>query len=343
MTTKKRITTWTFESAVKSARIALRENRSLSKEIAFYQSLPLDESPQVHCSQLGNTIGVERNFELLCLLAHYASTEPIPDDVWRRLHIVWRYEAFNAFVYIERLEQLVRENPGKSVRRMRIAEPSALTMSEFLMTLALSVVIGEERAAEWLWNKCLYYFEMPLPYVKADTFTLGPIAPFLLKLYGLYRGFHVDLEAKGVKILKPFQDIFDAWDKPQLLEDAVRKLCELHAWKVVNYDLADNDLIFGVQVGVHQEFPSEILLIQRIRQDLGLSVPNPDHPILRSPLMKMPFPCPKSGYDPWLAASLEKVRRYMPELRIEWEEEFQRLGPSDPRRLPDTDFPVNDM
>ena len=54
----------------------------------------------------------------------------------------------------------------------------------------------------------------------------------------------------------------------------------------------------------------------------------------------MPFPCPKSGYDPWLAESLAKISKDMPDLRMEWEDEFQKFGTTDPHRLPDTDFPI---
>lgn len=176
-----------------------------------------------------------------------------------------------------------------------------------------------------------------------DAYTLGPVAPFLLKLYGLWRGIPVDLASRGITLLKPFQEIFDTWNAPERLEEAVLKLCELHAWKAVNFDLANNDMIFELQSGHHRDFPSEILFIQQIRRDLGLSVPNPDHPLLRSPFMRMPYPCPKSGYDPWLADSLAQVRKDMPDLHIEWEEEYQKLGPTDPRRLPDTDFPIDKM
>jgi hypothetical protein len=216
----------------------------------------------------------------------------------------------------------------------------AFVATEFLMNLALSVVVGEFDAAEWLFEKCMENFNNPHACMEPNAYTLGPVAPFLLKLYGLWRGIPVDLAGKGISLLKPFEDIFDTWNDPERLEEAVVRLCELHAWKAVNYDLADNDMIFGLQSGLHKDFPTEILFIQRIRRELGLSAPNPDHPLLRSPLMRMPFPCPKSGYDPWLAESIAKVSHDMPNLRIEWEEEFQKLGPSDPRRLPDTDFPV---
>ncbi len=341
MAKRKRETTWSFAKEVKECRLALVENRRLSTEIVNYRSRSSGQTPQAHTPVLAGGIGVERRCELFCLLSSVKDGDVIADDVWRRLHVIWRYEAFEFYVYIERLEQLARENPENArAGKLRIGDFDAFLATQFLMKLALSVVIGENNAADWLGGKCVEYFVNPPPYVTPNAYTLGPVAPFLLKLYGLWRDIPVDLAGRGVSLLKPFQDILDTWNDPDRLEEAVRRLCELHAWKAVNYDLADNDMIFGLQSGLHKDFPSEILFIQRIRRDLGLSVPDPEHPLLRSPLMRMPFPCPKSGYDPWLAESLAKVGKEMPDLRIEWEDEYQKLGPTDPRRLPDTDFPI---
>lgn len=343
MAKRKRETIWSFEKEVKISREALVENRRLTNEIEFYRTGSVGQTPQAHSGLLAGSIGVERLCELFCLLADIDAVDTVGDEVWRRLHIVWRYDAFEFYVYINRLEQLARENPEKArAGTLRIGDVDAFLATHFLMNLAFSVVVGENKAADWLGQKCLAYFTDPPPYVT-DAYTLGPVAPFLLKLYGLWRGIPVDLASRGITLLKPFQDIIDTWYNPEGFEEAFLKLCELHAWKAVNYDLADNDLIFGLQSGHHKDLPSELLFIQRIRCDLGLSVPDPDHPLLRSPLARMPYPCPKSGYDPWLADSLAQVRKDMPDLHIEWEEEYQKLGPTDPRRLPETDFPNDKM
>lgn len=342
MTQRKRETTWTFRKEVNESREALRGNRLLSAENDRYRSRLPGQTPQAHSGVLADGIGVERWCEVFCLLADSDEAGHLPEDVWRRLHVIWRYDAFEFRVYIERLEQLTRDNPAKAkAGRLPIGDYDPFLATRFLMSLAFSAVVGEDAAADWLGRRCIAYLVDPPPYVTANAYTLGSVAPFLLSLYGLWRGIPVDLAAGGVTLMRPFQDILDSWDKPAELEDAVLRLCELHAWKAVNYDLADNDMVFGLQSGHHKDLPSEILFIQRIRRDLGLSVPNPDHPLLRSPLIQMPFPCPQSGYDPWIAESLEKVRAEMPDLRIEWEEEFQKLGPSDPRSLPTTDFPVD--
>lgn len=340
MAKQKRTAGWSFESVVNDSRKALRDVFRLSPQIEYFKSDVGRRSPQSQGSLIAGSIGVERQCELNDLLARGNVT----DDVWHRLHVIWRYDAYGFYLYIERLEQLLREYPEKPRGQPRIGLITDFWAAECLMTMALSAVLGEDQAADWLGRKCLGHFLNAPWYVTPEAYSPGPVAPFLLKLYGMWCDIPVDLAARGVTLLPLYQDIFDEWDHPEHLENAVLKLCEMHVRAALNRETDEESSIVGLKAGIHRELPTEVLLIQRIRCDRGLSVPNPDHPMLRSPLAQMPYPCPKSGYDPWIAESMETVRRKnLPDLRIEWEEQFQAAGPTDPRRLPETDYIVQEF
>ena len=339
MAKQKRSAGWSFEDRVKESRKALLDVFRLSPQIEYFKSEVGTRSPQSQGTLITGSIGVERNCELNDLLARGNFT----DEVWRRLHVIWRYDAFKFYVYTERLEQLLRENPEKPRARPKIGLVTDFWAAECLMTMALSVVLGEDQAADWFGQRCLGHFLNSPWYVTPEAYSPGPVAPFLLKLFGMWRDIPVDLAARGVTLPPLFQDIFDAWDQPERLEDAVLKLCEMHVRAALNRETDDESSIVGLKAGIHRELPTEVLLIQRIRRNCGLSVPNPDHPMLRSPLVQVPYRCPKSGFDPWIAESMETIRKkHLPDLRIEWEEEFQAIGPTDPRRLPETDYVIQE-
>jgi len=157
----------------------------------------------------------------------------------------------------------------------------------------------------------------------ADAVSVGYTQKFLLRLYALWRG--IELTATvyaGLAGAGPFERVFDAWDDAAALEEATLRLCIMHAGKAADLSKPDDDLVFGVQTGLLSAYPAEILFLQRVRRELGLSVPNPDHPILRTPFMQMPFPCPKSGRDWCVDEVYGRCKALMPELRIEWEDEL---------------------
>lgn len=92
---------------------------------------------------------MERLCEVFCLLADVKAGDAVGDDVWRRMHIIWRYDAFEFYVFIERLEQLARENPDKARRgRLGIGEFDTFRAAKYLLYLAFSVVVGENKAAD---------------------------------------------------------------------------------------------------------------------------------------------------------------------------------------------------
>src|SRR5262249_45298174 len=154
----------------------------------------------------------------------------------------------------------------------------------------------------------------------------------LFRLYCTWRGLDVDYERLGVRGYGPFSPVFEQWHAASAMEQATMGLCRLHGFKAVNFDLPDDDFVFGLQQGPFSEFPVEVLFLQRVRRDLGLPVPNPEHPLLRSPLMRIPFPCPRSGYDPDLDWIYSKCKEQIPHCtfpgkrRLEKQEDRSRRG-----------------
>jgi len=64
-------------------------------------------------------------------------------------------------------------------------------------------------------------------------------------------------------------------------------------------------------------FPVEILAIQRVRKDLGLSVPLIVHPLLDSPLVQVPS-TPPLVQDALLGRIKERARTDFPEIGDPW-------------------------
>ncbi len=327
--------TWSFEKELREAKAALAGGRELVGQVNEFREAMEDEvfgsMPGGMCSELSTTVGVTRWCEALVLSVRNS------DLAWLRVHLVWRYEALRWRVTVDRAEHHVKQPkiPGKKVDvgRYPLKIFTSVWYNSMLMTMAFAATLGEDRVAHWFGDRCLKMMMDRETIATSNAWSEGSVEAYLLRLYCLWRGLDIDLAAHNVTKLGSFEPIFDSWNDDSELERAVLDICELHSWKAVNVTRPDDDLVFGLQVGANREFPAEILFLQRVRKDLGLSVPNPDHPLLRSPLMQIPFPCPRSGYDVCIDQVYSKCKEQMPYLNIPWEEEFQALGPADPRCL----------
>lgn len=332
MSSNRRATGWTFDRVVREVKEHLAEYGHIEQQAAFWRESLIDQLPHVQAGQFRHSLDTLRWAEALYLFSKGHSS-----DAWRRVHLVWRYDAFSAFVYISQLERLYFGLETKPSRRIPIGDIDDDFLTEFLLTCAFSVTLGEDHFASWLGGKCLAYLQGTLPYVREDAFRFGPVAPFLMKLFTLWKNIPIDLMQYGVDLDEPFRSICLDWESPQNVEDATLELCKLHARRALRYQTEDSNVL-GIHVSHHNEFPTEITFLQRVRKDLGLSIPNPEHPILRTPLFPVPFPSIKSGYDPFLAEVYDLCRQQVPGLQVPWEDEYQKYGMGDPNMLPMTDL-----
>lgn len=308
---------WSFDRAVKQAVKALRGNRSLERERQFFEQRMSD--PSITLQELAPNFQLSLGVTYWCQALVAAEDEP--EVAWEKVHAVWRSYALSWQVHLERLDQLAREFPEKLRRgRLGISLIDYNAVGQILMTVAFSASLGEDEAARWLGDRCVRMVVNREPITKPNMLSTGSTEPFLFRLYCLWRGVDVDYAGLGVKSYGPFTPLFEHWLNPAGLEPATLQLCRLHAFKAANVDLPDDDFVFGLQEGPFREFPAEILFFQRVRRDLGLPISNPEHALLRSPLMRIPFPCPRSGYDPYLDWIYRKCKQSMPQLDIPSEE-----------------------
>ncbi|SRR5579875_65148 len=322
---------WSFDDQVKKSIEGLKNTRSLESQVRLLRTW-LNEpgrTPQTLAPILSDSVGITRRYEAV------VSSASEPAKAWPRLHLVWRYEAFQWRVYIDRATELASEYLARGSRgKLSVGRIGCIWFNSILMTMAFAACLGEDEAAYWFGDWCQKTAQDPPLFVEKDAWSTGVLEPFLLRLYCLWRARELPHDRFVMPNHGPYVSVFQAWNNAEKLDEICLKLCQIHAAKVVHFQRPDDDFIFGLQYGLYCEFPVEILFLQRVRKDLGLSVPNPDHPLLRSPLTSVPFPCPHSGYDPCMAEVYGRCKQLMPSLNIPWEEKYQSLGLSDADPVP---------
>jgi hypothetical protein len=313
---------WSFENAEKQAREGLDNAWSFTKQLERWRNYVAGEdAPQIIAGSLSLTLARVRHYEAIALARNK------PEEAWPRVHLVWRYLALDHWVHVERAAQLAAMYPERAkTGKLPIGYITFHRFNSMMMAMAFAATLGEDKAAECIGDRCLKFITNKVPFVQPNAWTTGSVEQFLIRLYCAWRGIEFRFEDFGITNLGPYHRVFECWEDEADLTTAVLELCRIHAAKVVNYDLPNDDLIIGLQSGIYCELPVEILLLQRVRRDLRQPIPNPDHPLLRSPLTRIPFPCPQSGYDEHVAEVYGECKRLMPQLVVPWEEQI--LGSS---------------
>ncbi len=89
--------------------------------------------------------------------------------------------------------------------------------------------------------------------------------------------------------LGPYGKIFEYWDTPERLGDAVFGLCEYHCANMTDtgQDWSPEFIHFPFDL-----LPGEILAIYALRRKLGLETPHVEHPLLATPLADFKYDVP---------------------------------------------------
>ena len=252
------------------------------------------------------------------------------------LHLYWRDAAFGWYIYIEecrRLAEAAQTQQGRQAH-LPIGKIDFSWFTEICMTMALAAVLGGKDIARRVGGKCMDMVTNVPAYCEPAAWQVGPVQGFMVQLYMHWRGHKLDVSDFGFAKLKPFQTLLDSWDDAAAVEATALRIAKIHGRKAARDLGDDNDLIFGIAGGIGCVFPVELLFLQRVRRDLGLSVPNPDHPLMRSPAATIPLPCERSGYDDLIAEVYAHCQALQPGLHVPWEDEMLAAGPNDPRRVP---------
>ncbi len=313
---------------------ALKENQRLESLVPYFYASTAGKSPPVVTNRLITTIGVTRWCEAVVLAERGRL-----DEARLRSHVFFRYLAMDSWIYLDRCEQRASADLDKTQRgQIKIAPIDTRRLAGFFLTVALGVAVGELAIAETLGHRLVRLFTTSHPYLEPDALTGGPVAPFLLELFHRWKGLGASQMLTNGSLRGPFQSLFQHWHDADALEVELFQLCEVHGAKAANPRLPIRDGIYGLEQSPYCEYPAEVVFLQRVRRDLGLSVPDPEHPMLRSPLAKLSEAACRSGYDQPLSDAYRMCREQMPGLSVPWEEEFLKAGPTDPLTLSMTDL-----
>jgi len=173
----------------------------------------------------------------------------------------------------------------------RIGKHVAMQASMVASVLATAVVFDEDAMAEALAARLLQSLDDQKIF---SVWIESPFAAFMVKLWGLYRGLEIDVARPKVAPLGVYQRILDAWHDEAALANAVSAACDYHLEQT--REAGYPEFYFPP----YRLFPADILVIGTVRRKFGLSMPEVFHPLLDTPLAKVPPPTerPRMGVDP---------------------------------------------
>jgi hypothetical protein len=179
------------------------------------------------------------------------------------------------------------------------------------LTLAHAMATQEDAYAEFLGNRVLK--SITARDGKFTGWDMAPFEPFIMKLFGLWKG--VDLKFDGVKVCPQgvYQEILDAWHDETALAKAMTAACDYHCLRSFNDPNGFPEFAWEP----YNVFPVDILAIQRVRRDLGLKTPTIEHPLLDTPLTKIPA-TPPAVEDEVLATVRQRALEELPGIGDPW-------------------------
>jgi hypothetical protein len=314
-----RKTNWSFAAAVLEAKRAIESNRSLPSQVERLQTAIASESstPQQIASVLGTSVAVSYWCQALIEASKDAR------GAWPLVHLVWRMNAFYSIVYFKRYAQL-RHDQRVDYRsgKIRLNALDRQSIAGHLMNGAFSFVLGEDHAGSQHFDEIVRLLDTNDSLVEPSVFQEGGTHTFLLWLYFKWKGLQSPTYLSRQHTA--FEAIISSWNDEDRFQIGVLDLVKLHAQKSANWTKEDSEFVFGLQTGPYRELPVEIIFLLRVRRDLGLHVPDIDHPIMKSPISVPPFGA-SSPFEKNLWDAYERCRQLIPGLVIPWED---RINPT---------------
>jgi hypothetical protein len=160
---------------------------------------------------------------------------------------------------------------------------NALPENDWANLFTQALAVGELGIAEWCGERIS---NNP----RAFRYRGGcPSRPFLVRLYALWKG----TSPQGVReLVEPAHcEVLRCWRDEAGLADALAASCDYHirqAWHAAGGDFR------GFPESV---FPADVLAILRVRQELRLATPEVSHPLMETPLARVPVPLPRVPDD----------------------------------------------
>lgn len=190
-------------------------------------------------------------------------------------------------------------NLNESDKRRR--KQGKLAFNDGGLCLARLLTLGLGREAELLNERMLRGLHDRLFYGEKAT----TAAPFIFDLYAGFRGTSVSFEKMEVKRANVYDKLLPLWSTTNVeqLAPAILSACDFHVSRSQEHSDEES---FEFCDYLDRIFPAEILMLMRLRESMGLEVPQLDHPLMSHPVAKLnpPASFPK---DPLL----ESIREVM--------------------------------
>jgi hypothetical protein len=169
---------------------------------------------------------------------------------------------------------------------------------------AYALATGQRDSAAWFGSRILQDIQ-----VRRQPFSgvaKTRVGGFLARLYAVLSGESSEIIKAPKGKQGPYLHIWNAWNDPDLLRTAILKACEFHMDQAVIYDDdAEVPEPFEELADVPTNVvPIEIGALQTVRRALNLPTLLPQHPLLDTPLAKMPSVIP-SWSDPIVEQTIQ--------------------------------------
>jgi hypothetical protein len=177
-----------------------------------------------------------------------------------------------------------------------------MRVSRVASALANALLFDEDAMAEALASLLLASRN------DSRVFTMWEAAPwgiFMLKLWGLLHSEQIDVVRPNMPALGAYQRVLDAWHDERALPEAIAGACDYHLEQTLESGYGE------FYFSPYRLFPADILVIGHIRRKLGLPMPEVFHPLLDTPLAKVPPAAerPRMGPDPLFEEVLARAKK----------------------------------
>lgn len=189
-------------------------------------------------------------------------------DIYRSL----RYDLWELLGIARLYEMDQRKNKG-----------SRLSLNRSSLVLAKAITLGCFQEAEHIGQILLTGIHTGLFY--GLTGSGSNLAPFVLNLFCQWKSFPLPIE--GISgLLDFYQKILMSWKSEGLveLETGLQDACDFHTFRSQTHTQKE---FFEFCDPEYRIYPVEILMVSRLRQTLGLSLPQMNHPLMNSPLGRL--------------------------------------------------------
>lgn len=161
----------------------------------------------------------------------------------------------------------------------RNAEQADPTLTPFHL-LAMAMAMRQTESVRWLGDAIIEARSNTLFGYDWGDKRQDPFRNYVCELYARGAGSGNFSDDFG-----PYAGIFEHWEDLSRLSDAIRAACDYHVEQI---DVKAPEEIGVFENNPHDIFPAEILALYRVREWLGLTTLEVDHPLLKTPFCEVP-------------------------------------------------------